>query len=164
MKYDCTEDIKNHIGLVQHWMELFSLIIEARAKVHDASKLLPPEKEMFDEYTYKLKSTEFGSEEYQKQLEGMGEALKHHYRNNAHHPEHFENGVNGMTLFNLVEMVCDWMAAAEKKGVLVDMDYLQKRFDISPQLRSIIENTFKEIDNETISNNAPRGVFYKHEV
>lgn len=160
-KYDCTNDVKEHISLVQKWINNFVWVMQGRAKVHDKSKLESPEKEMFDEYTWRLKNTVFGSEEYQKQLDGMGEALKHHYQNNAHHPEHYPNGVDGMTLFNLVEMVCDWMAAAEKKNVAIDMDYLQSRFGISLQLRSIIENTLKEIDNETVSNNIPRNTFYK---
>lgn len=159
--YDCTNDVKEHISLVQKWIEDFRYILLGRGKVHDASKLKPPEKEMFDQYTWRLNKTEFGSDEYKEQLVGMGEALKHHYSVNAHHPEHHKDGIAGMTLYELVEMVCDWMAAAEKKGVPVDMDYLQKRFDLSPQLRSIIENQFREIDTETISNNMARNIFLK---
>lgn len=161
MSYDCTDDVKQHITLVNKWIDDFIYILKGRGNVHDASKLKSPEKEMFDEYTWKLNNTKFGSEEYQKQLEGMGEALKHHYAMNSHHPENHKDGIDGMTLYEVIEMVCDWMAAAEKKGVPVDMDYLQKRFNISPQLRSIIENQFREIDTETISHNAPRNIFLK---
>lgn len=163
-KYDCTNDVKEHIGLVQKWIEDFRSILAGRGKVHDASKLRSPEKEMFDEFTWRLKNTEFGSEEYEQQLKNMGEALQNHYKSNSHHPEHYPNGIDGMTLYEVVEMVCDWMAAAEKKDVPVDMDYLQKRFNISPQLRSIIENQFREIDTETISHNAPRNIFWKGRV
>lgn len=188
-KYDCTQEVNEHIALVQKWMEDFRYILAGRAKVHDQSKLRSPEKEMFDEFTWKLKNTKFGSDEYNQQLVNMGAALKHHYELNSHHPEHygymecngcferypkdyderctvcgysqmqFRGDVSKMTLYEVVEMVCDWMAAAEKKDVPVDLDYLQKRFDISPQLRSIIENQFREIDTETISNNAPRNIF-----
>lgn len=189
--YDSTNDVKEHIGLVQKWIADFVTILNGRGKVHDASKLQPPEKECFDRWTPELQHLEFGSREYKLALEQMGEGLKHHYAVNAHHPEHHKylecNGcfkklpithkgwcdtcgythfterfhVDGMTLYNLVEMVCDWMAAAEKKGVPVDMDYLQQRFSISDQLRSIIENQFREIDRETISHNAPRNIFHK---
>jgi len=58
--------------------------------------------------------------------------------------------------------VCDWMAAAEKKGTPVDLDYLQKRFNMAPQLRSIIENTFHELDIMIISNNMPMTIFTKY--
>jgi hypothetical protein len=162
MAYDCTEEVKEHIGLVQKWMNDFCYILKGRASVHDRSKLTnPDEKAMFDKWVPELKARTFGSPEYNEALEQMGEGLRMHYAANAHHPEHFPNGISGMTLYELVEMVCDWMAAAEKKGVPVDMEYLQKRFDIAPQLRSIIENTFNEIDIETISHNAPRNIFKK---
>lgn len=33
--------------------------------------------------------------------------LDHHYQNNDHHPEHFELGINGMNLLQLLEMLAD---------------------------------------------------------
>jgi hypothetical protein len=34
---------------------------------------------------------------------------------NSHHPEHYGNrGISGMDLFDVVEMMCDWMAAARR--------------------------------------------------
>ena len=162
MSYDCTDEVKEHIGLVQKWMEDFRYILKGRAGVHDASKLNnPAEKAMFDKWVPELKARKFGSPEYQEALEQMGEGLRMHYEANEHHPEHYPNGIDGMTLYNLIEMVCDWMAAAEKKGVPVDMDYLQKRFNISPQLRSVIENTFKELDYFTITNGNFGHLFHK---
>lgn len=70
-------------------------------------------------------------------------------------------GIYGMNLYDVVEMVCDWMAVCEKKGVPVDMDYLQGRFKMSPQLRAIIENTFMEVDVETVRGGLSRGPFLK---
>ena len=40
-------------------------------------------------------------------LLGIMDALQHHYQKNRHHPEAFERGVDGMTLVDLVEMVCE---------------------------------------------------------
>lgn len=124
----------------------FSVQIVDRSKWHDKSKLEEPEKPVFDEFTPKLKELVFGSDEYKAALAGMGEGLKHHYQNNRHHPEHYENGVAGMTLVDLVEMVSDWMAAAQAKGTHIDLAYLAKRFSISDQLVSIIANTLREDD------------------
>jgi hypothetical protein len=136
--------------------------MNGRAMIHDASKLKDPrEKALFDQWTPELQTRSFGSPEYQEALQQMGEGLKLHYAANEHHPEHFKNGIDGMTLYNLVEMVCDWMAAAEKKGIPIDMDYLQERFKISPQLRSIIENTFDEIDQGMTLNGVPVTNFRK---
>ena len=79
-----------------------------RSTCHDRSKTEPPEVEVFDEFTPKLKNSTYGSAEYKGFLEAMGDGLKHHYANNRHHPEHFANGVNDMTLVDLIEMLADW--------------------------------------------------------
>jgi len=78
----------------------------------------------------------------------MQVALDHHYANNRHHPEYFDNGVNGMTLVDLIEMLADWKAAGERHadGSLDRSLIIQKeRFDISDQLNDILTNTAREI-------------------
>ena len=155
MAYDCTADVKEHIGKVQYWMRGITHLLTERSKNHDASKFLSPEKAIFDVYTPKLKEMVFGSDEYKEALAGMGEGLKHHYANNRHHPEHFERGINGMTLPDLVEMYCDWLAAAEAKHTPMNMDYLCKRFGIGEQLAQIILNTLKDDDFWNAINGVP---------
>lgn len=116
----------------------------SRAINHDASKLVDPELATFNEYTPKLKESTYGSDEYKGFLEGMGSALQHHYQENRHHPEHFEDGVRGMTLIDLIEMLADWKAATERHedGDLGRSLKIQKdRFDISDQLHQILYNT-----------------------
>lgn len=50
--------------------------------------------------------------------------------------------VSGMNLIDLVEMVCDWLAASQRvSGDKVHLDIQQVRFGIDPQLMRIIENT-----------------------
>jgi len=139
--YDSTDDVLAHKDKVKFWMREFAVQLESRAKIHDNSKLEAPEKEMFDIWTPELKRREFGGDEYKQALAEMGKGLKHHYENNRHHPEHYENGIEGMTIVDIIEMICDWMAAAETKGVPIDMDYLANRFNISNQLTKIIVNT-----------------------
>jgi hypothetical protein len=110
----------------------------------DSSKLEEPEKAAFDEFTPKLAATTYGSPEYQENLDGLGEALKHHYANNAHHPEHTENGIHDMTLVDIVEMLCDWQAATERHAdgdIMKSIDINQKRFGFSDDLRDIFRNT-----------------------
>lgn len=106
-----------------------------------------PELEIFDEYTPKLKNSTYGSEEYMGFLTEMTVALDHHYSNNRHHPEYFENGVDGMTLIDLVEMLADWKAATERHAdgdLNKSFEFQQKRFNLSDQLVSILRNTAKE--------------------
>jgi hypothetical protein len=158
-KYDCTNDVMAHRERVAYWLKWIIECLEYRAAHHDDSKLQPPEKEIFDEYTPKLKTMELGSKEYQSALEAMGEGLKHHYKSNAHHPEFHRKGVDGMAIWDVVEMLADWMAAASThKSVSnkhVDLDYLQNRFNLSPQLRRIIANTLLAADMDAINSRVP---------
>lgn len=121
--------------------------IGLRITQHDASKLKDPEKETFDIYSPLLRDCTYGSDEYRGYLEAMKPALEHHYANNRHHPEHFENGVDGMTLIDLVEMLADWKAATERHedGDLErSLAINKRRFNLSDQLVSILRNTAYE--------------------
>ena len=119
-----------------------------RANVHDNSKLESPEKELFDEFTPKLKGCTYGSEEYKEYLKELKVALDHHYQNNSHHPEHYENGVNGFDLFDLMEMAMDWCAAVERHDdgdIFKSLEINTERFQLSNQIVCILHNTFKRM-------------------
>lgn len=121
--------------------------IGLRVTHHDESKLKDPEKAIFDEYSPKLRDSTYGSDEYYGFLREMKVALDHHYANNRHHPEHFANGVNDMTLVDLVEMLADWKAATERheNGDLAkSLEIQRERFGLSDQLVSILRNTAVE--------------------
>lgn len=153
MKYDSTNDTLKHIKRVNELLLAFSAEMIRRAIDHDDSKLKSPEKELFDEYTPKLKGSTYGSPEYQEMLKGLGVALKHHYENNSHHPEHYMEGVDGMNLFDLVEMFCDWKAASERHDngdILKSIEINEKRFNLSGQLVSILKNTVKLLRKEDV--------------
>jgi len=135
---------KDHIYDVRVLLTVFTGHLEKRAEEHDASKLRDPELPIFGEYTKKLADLTYGSGEYQACLKAMKPALDHHYAVNRHHPEHFENGVDGMSLVDLVEMFCDWQAATlrHKDGDLrKSIEINAGRFNLSPQLKSILLNT-----------------------
>ena len=120
-----------------------------RSSCHDRSKTQPPEVRVFDEFTPKLKTSTYGSDEYRDFLRGMGEGLKHHYAANRHHPEHFADGVNGMTLVDLVEMLADWKAATERHSdgdLSRSLEINRERFGLSGQLVSILRNTVKHFE------------------
>jgi hypothetical protein len=146
-KFDCTCTVFEHRSKVSHYLEMFIIQLARRSQEHDATKLLEPEKSMFDEFIPKLQQIQYGTEEYKANLQAMGEALQHHYACNRHHPEHFENGINGMTLVDLMEMLSDWLAAGSK-NVLVYKDTLEalaERFKIDKQLAKILLNTYVEV-------------------
>lgn len=143
-EYDSLKDTLAHADRVEELITELSEELRDRGMFHDQSKTEPPEKAVFDEYTPKLKHSTYGSDEYKGFLEAMGEGLAHHYAHNRHHPEHFENGIDDMTLVDLIEMLADWKAATERHddGSLVrSLVIQQERFGISEQLAKILNNT-----------------------
>lgn len=148
MNYDSKADTLLHIKRVAELMTNASSELIRRANVHDNSKLESPEKELFDEFTPKLKGCTYGSEEYKEYLKELKVALDHHYKNNSHHPEHYENGVNGFDLFDLIEMAMDWCAAVERHNdgdIFKSLEINTERFQLSEQITRILHNTFKRM-------------------
>jgi len=142
--YDSTAETFKHSLRVGELMGQIIRELVDRSVKHDISKTQDPELKVFNEFTPKLKTSTYGSEEYKGFLEAMGEGLAHHYASNRHHPEHFPNGINGMTLADLIEMLADWKAAGERHadGNLDRSLRIQKeRFGLSPQLYQILWNT-----------------------
>ena len=147
--YDSTQDTMAHIGKVQEYIAACIDSLRFRAKVHDASKLLPPEKEAFDEMTPILSGLTYGSDEYKAGIARLGPALEHHYFVYAHHPEHYPDGVNGMSLLDVLEMLCDWKAASERHAngdIARSLRINRERFGIGEQLAAILENTAVELE------------------
>ena len=122
-----------------------------RIENHDQSKLKKPEVAGFTEFTPKLKDLEYGTEAYKKNLEEMQFFIQHQYENNSHHPEHYENGVNDMSLFDVLEMLMDWWVSTKrgKNGdIHKSIDFQQERFGISDQLTQILRNTIAEMEKK----------------
>jgi hypothetical protein len=145
--YDSTEDTKQHIHRVASLLLAVADNLRQRAVGHDASKLEEPEKSGFDIIRPRLDHDDIDSDEYRATLREYESVLRHHYDRNRHHPEHFPDGISGMTLWDVVEMVCDWAAASQRKpGGKVNLDWAAKRFGIEPQLARIFANTVEEMD------------------
>ena len=138
-----------HIEEVRANLNLFVRELLSRGELHDQSKLVSPEVELFTEWTPKLATSTYGSPEYEGFRKAMGPALSHHYAKNRHHPEHFPEGVEGMNLIDVIEMFCDWYAATKRhhdgnlrSSIVKNAD----RFRMSPQLVKIMENTVELFD------------------
>lgn len=148
-KDDCIRDTKEHIKQVREFMLMFAQELINRAQIHDQSKLENPEIDIFTEYTPKLKHSTYGSEEYKTFLKEMQVALKHHYANNSHHPEHYENGIQGMDLADIVEMICDWKAATMRHNdgdIRKSIEFNKDRFNYSDDIKQIFMNAVKMFD------------------
>lgn len=148
--YDSRPETYEHINNVQEYMLRAISSLQKRALDHDQSKLKEPELSVFNKYTPKLKDSEYGSSEYREYLKGMKLGLDHHYENNSHHPEYYgDEGINGMTLLDIVEMLCDWKAATKRHDtgdIRKSVEINQERFGFSDELKQIFLNTISELE------------------
>jgi hypothetical protein len=148
LPYDSTQDTFQHIFRVRELLDRAASNLLDRGIAHDTSKLQEPEKSAYDIITPRLKELTYGSEEYRASLREMKPAIQHHYAVNPHHPEHYAEGVSGMSLFDLIEMVMDWRAASERHAdgdIWRSLQINRERFKLSDQLYEIIVRTFKEM-------------------
>lgn len=146
MTYDSTKDTLLHIKKVRELLYEFAGDLMVRGTIHDKSKLEEPEKSELDRVTNKLKDYKYGTPEYQANLVDIRTTLDHHYAHNDHHPEHHSNGIDGMNLLQIVEMLCDWQAASQRTqdgNILKSIEINKERFNISDQLHNIFLNTVK---------------------
>lgn len=146
--YDSRPETWEHIATVQGL--LFDAITELmrRQAEHDRSKLESPEREVFDEFTPKLRESTYGSDEYWTFLQGMDEGLAHHYAHNRHHPEYHSSGIRGMNLMDVVEMLADWKAATlrHRDGDLHrSIAQNAARFGYGEELGHILLNTAEDL-------------------
>lgn len=126
------------------YMVNFSVRLIWRAIIHDLSKFSRKESEGFIQTIDKLKTSTYGSPEYKELLQSIDPSIKHHYKINTHHPEHYKAGVSGMDLVDIVEMLCDWKAATRRHingNIARSIEQNRKRFDYTDQLCSIFHHT-----------------------
>ena len=145
-KYETMCDTYKHKQLVNKFVNQIVQRLNERAINHDNSKLEEFEVDTFTEYTSKLSTSTYGSEEYYQFLKEMKPALDHHYAKNRHHPEHFPSGIKDMDLVDLIEMICDWKASTLRHNdgnILTSIDKNQDRFGYSSDMAGIFKNTVK---------------------
>jgi len=150
MTYDSTQDTKDHIGRVGYYLGDVANELTQRADVHDMSKLQEPERSAFDRLgMLRLSDMKYGSEEYRAALRSEKPFIHHHYEHNSHHPEFYENGIQGMNLLDVIEMLIDWKAASERMegggDIASSIEHNQERFGYSDDLKTIFHNTAKHL-------------------
>ena len=122
--------------------------LSCRAVSHDHSKWSEEEWPSFERATPRLAEVEYGTEEYKQCLRDIRPAVDLHQQRNRHHPEYYGEGIYGMSLLDLIEMLADWKAASErnKNGNLrASLEHNGKRFRIDKQLYAVLCNTAHEL-------------------
>jgi len=148
-KAETINETYKHKATVEKFVFFVAKELINRGMKHDNSKIDSFEAEGFAKYTDKLAGLTYGSEEYKKTLGEMKPFLKHHYEKNRHHPEHFPDGIKGMNLIDVVEMICDWKAASlrhDDSDILKSIEINQDRFGYSDDLKDILLNTIDFFD------------------
>lgn len=146
---DSASVTRKHIQRAQTLLWQAASELSRRGVYHDKSKFDPIEKGPLDEMQRLIDEegpAPYGSDEYKRRTGLLGPMLAHHYANNSHHPEHYPDGVNGMDLFDVIEMFFDWKAASERGGENdIGLSHSVERFKIDPQLASILANTAERL-------------------
>lgn len=141
-----------HIARVRQLLGEFAIEMIKRGDHHDASKFEPVELEPLQRMQDLIDAegqAQFGTDEYKRRTDMLGDMITHHRANNSHHPEHYPDGINGMDLFDLVEMFFDWKAASERaESSVMHLDAACDKYKIDGPLRSILHNTAKRLGYE----------------
>ena len=147
--------VKNFLGLTLHKFWVMWYLLKAckcliwRGIIHDFSKYGKHEEPYFSTVDKNLSELVYGSDEYFKVLkEHLQPALDNHYANNSHHPEHYENEIDDMTLFDQIEMLCDWKAAGKRHkhgSMLRSIEFNQGRFKYDDSVKERYLNDSKEL-------------------
>jgi Family of unknown function (DUF5662) len=133
-----------HIETVRNYLNFIIRELLNRQERHDQSKLEFLEVETFEKFTPLLRGVTYGSPEYHGYLREMDVAIQNHYQNNRHHPEYFEQGIQGMNLIDVLEMLVDWRAASMRHDdgdIYRSIEINQTRFGYSDELKQILKNT-----------------------
>lgn len=142
-----------HIARVRQLLSEAAIELIRRGDAHDASKFLPVELEPLARMQELIDAegpAQFGTDEYRRRTGMLGDMISHHRQHNSHHPEHYEfefggdclHGINGMDLFDVVEMFFDWKAASERgQDSCMRLEAACDKYKIDGPLRAILYNT-----------------------
>lgn len=146
-----------HIARVRELLGSFAIEMIKRGDRHDASKFTPEELEPLQRMQDLIDAegqAQFGTDEYKRRTDMLGNMIIYHRQRNSHHPEHYEfevggeymHGINGMDLFDLVEMFYDWKAACERgESSTMNLAAACDKYKIDGPLRAILFNTAERL-------------------
>lgn len=138
---ELTEETTVLVTLLRHHRHVSYLLrelareFERRADLHDLTVLELDEFEGRVRIQHIVRTYPYDSPEYRESIKNEG-SLQLHYHRNSHHPEHWADGVKGMTFIDFVEMVIDWAGAARTYKNTSFEDGLKgqiERFKLQPE-------------------------------
>lgn len=140
--------IYHHKFIVLRFLNTIIQDLIKRGEEHDNSKFTEDEFPELVAAIDELRQFPYGSPEYEKVRKKWWRGFEKHYKKNRHHPEHFECGIEGMTLVDLIELLVDWKAATLRSthptNITNSIKIGTEKYNIPPVLVKILENTAKE--------------------
>jgi len=152
MKEHFAERTQRHIDLVNKYLEKMSEVCDYDFDDHDESKFQSPEYKpyLFVSWEYRCKDKD---EEYEIPAEWQDkchEATGHHVKTNKHHPEYWDDSIDGdpinekdrnkppetvtdatkMPPQYVLEMVADWCAMSEEMGSNTPKEWADENVDV----------------------------------
>lgn len=149
---DLTEETKTlltilrHQTLVRKYLLQLARSLEARALVHDLSKLQLDEFAGFVEIQQIARQHRIDSPEYRASINN--DVVRLHLSRNSHHPEYHAAGLCDMGLLDLIEMVIDWKAASEtygKSSLTESLPIQRERFKMTDEQYYFIQLIAEEL-------------------
>lgn len=144
--------IIQHINQVAYLLKEMARQIEARADIHDSSKFGLDEFAGIVHLT-KARKYEYGSPEYEA-LVHNNNAAKIHVKTNRHHLEYWSNGLDDMSLVDVIEMLCDWEIARQQRDIETDIDKTwqarQERFNLSDNETSFLMTIWEKLQKDLV--------------
>jgi len=143
------ELILKHKEQIAVLLAKFAAELTYRSAVHDNSKFSPDEFDVHSDNVNHFNKYLFDTKEEKELKERLMPAGILHRKRNRHHPEHFEDGIDGMNLIDILEMLCDWKSASTRvsgDSLRKGLPILKNKYNISPQLLKILENTARDFN------------------
>lgn len=139
------EKLHTHIFNQQKFVQRLLDVVKYDSIHHDESKVSNPEFTFYAKLDKALTPVKYGSEEYREITSDPH--VNMHKENNSHHPEYYENGIDGMTLSDIINMLADWKSASMTSDTpfIEGMKMNKERFNISDQLWNILVNTVEQL-------------------
>lgn len=108
--------VTEHKIWVMWYIVRICIALLRRGILHDLSKYYLDEAESYNRWIAATAGLTYGTPEYKAVRKTFEADDRLHYSRNRHHPGYYENGISDMTPLDIIEMVCDWMAASKRVG------------------------------------------------
>lgn len=137
--------VYHHKFIVIQFMNKMIHELISRAEVHDKSKFDEDEFPHYSKITSEFENVPYGTPEATEIREKFKDLFERHAKKNRHHPEFHPNGIDDMTLVDLIELLSDWKASSirDNNDIMKSIQICGEKYKISPQLLKILENTAK---------------------